>query len=148
MTRLRPGAASAGSCILDQKPSRSLAGNLFGISLVMETPSLRFGRETIQHTKRRAGNGREEYPEPRKRYGNALAEMVSCGVPSGNRVHPPYQQLCHRTQDHKNLRFKLSDVPLKHPWRPIRAESHIQGWRLGRLGTVTGEIQNQGCLGV
>merc|ERR1712157_144019 len=93
--------------------------------------------------------GREEYPEPRKRYGNALAEMVAlrgavwqADAPAPRAVVPSH------TNVHENLRFKLWDVPLKHPWRPIGAKSHIQGWRLGRPGTVTGEIQNQGCLGV
>ena len=108
MTRLRPGAASAGSCRLDQEASRSLAGNLFGISLVMETPSLRFGRETILHTKRRAGNGREEYPEPRKRYGNALAEMVTLwgAVWQADASAPPAVVPLHK-EVHKYLRFQV-----------------------------------------
>ena len=140
MTRLRPGAASAGSCRLDQEASRSLAGNLFGISLVMETPSLRFGRGMILHTKRRAGNGREEYPEPRKRYGNALAEMVAlrgavwqADAPAPQAVVPSH------TNVHKNLRSKSISVSLKHPWRPERGRVPYP-----RVG-VQGESQNQGC---
>ena len=133
--------------VYDQEPSRSSTGNLFGIE---------FARDELPRQSGRAERFRTPSDGPvtaEKNTRSRVSVMVTrwrrwlrCGVPSGKRVHPPHKQLCHRTQDHKNLRFKSSDVPLKHQWRPIGAESHIQGWRLGRPESITGESQNQGCL--
>ena len=71
---------------------------------------------------------------------------LRCGVPPGKRVHPPPQQLCHRTEVHKNLRFKSYDVSLKHPWRPERGR--VPYPRVGVRNTRNrspGKSHNQGC---
>ena len=57
---------------------------------------------------RRAVFGREEYPEPRKRYGNALAEMVALwgAVWQADASAPPAVVPLHK-EVHKYLRFQV-----------------------------------------